>query len=234
MNEALALPGLANSWTMPIRGRIEMLSTGLRTPVGLKIQGSDLDTIEEIGAQVEAALNRVEGTRSVFAERTGSGYFLDIECNREALSRYGLSIADVQEVIQRAIGGENITTTIEGRERYPVNIRYMRDFRADLDALGRVLVAAGGDRQIPLSQLATIKLASGPSMIRNENGLLTGYVYVDIAGRRRGRLHARGGQGPPAERPPARRAFPGVERAVRGHGSASGSGSASFCRSPSS
>jgi Cu(I)/Ag(I) efflux system membrane protein CusA/SilA len=182
MNEELALPGLANSWTMPIRGRIEMLSTGLRTPVGLKIQGSDLDTIEEIGAQVEAALNRVEGTRSVFAERTGSGYFLDIECNREALSRYGLSIAAVQEVIQRAIGGENITTTIEGRERYPVNIRYMRDFRADLDALGRVLVAAGGDRQIPLSQLATIKLASGPSMIRNENGLLTGYVYVDITG----------------------------------------------------
>jgi Cu(I)/Ag(I) efflux system membrane protein CusA/SilA len=182
MNEALALPGLSNAWTMPIRGRIEMLSTGLRTPLGLKISGSDLDTIEEIGAQVEAALNKVEGTRSVFAERTGSGYFLDIECNREALSRYGLSIADVQEVIQRAIGGENITTTIEGRERYPVNIRYMRDFRADLDAIGRVLVAAGGDRQIPLSQLATIKLASGPSMIRNENGLLTGYVYIDISG----------------------------------------------------
>ncbi len=182
MNEALALPGLANSWTMPIRGRIEMLSTGLRTPVGLKISGSDLDTIEEIGAQVEAALNTVEGTRSVFAERTGSGYFLDIECDREALSRYGLSIAAVQEVIQRAIGGENITTTIEGRERYPVNIRYMRDFRTDLDAIGRVLVDAGQDRQIPLSQLATIKLASGPSMIRNEDGLLTGYVYVDIAG----------------------------------------------------
>jgi len=182
MNEALALPGLAKSWTMPIRGRIEMLSTGLRTPVGLKISGSDLDTIEEIGAQIEAALNTVEGTRSVFAEKTGSGYFLDIECNREALSRYGLSIAAVQEVIQRAIGGENITTTIEGRERYPVNIRYMRDFRTDLDALGRVLVAAGGDRQIPLSQLATIKLASGPSMIRNENGLLTGYVYIDITG----------------------------------------------------
>jgi len=182
INEALALPGLANSWTMPIRGRIEMLSTGLRTPVGLKISGSDLDTIEEIGAQIEAALNTVEGTRSVFAERTGSGYFLDIECDREALSRYGLSIAAVQEVIQRAIGGENITTTIEGRERYPVNIRYMRDFRTDLDALGRVLVAAGGDRQIPLSQLAAIKLASGPSMIRNENGLLTGYVYVDITG----------------------------------------------------
>jgi Cu(I)/Ag(I) efflux system membrane protein CusA/SilA len=167
---------------MPIRGRIEMLSTGLRTPLGLKITGSDLDIIEELGAQVEAALNDVDGTRSVFAERTGSGYFLDIEWNREALSRYGLSIEEAQEVIQRAIGGENITTTIEGRERYPVNIRYMRDFRADLGALGRVLVAAGGDRQIPLSQLATVGLATGPSMIRNEDGLLTGYVYVDITG----------------------------------------------------
>jgi Cu(I)/Ag(I) efflux system membrane protein CusA/SilA len=182
MNEALSIPGLANSWTMPIRGRIEMLSTGLRTPVGLKISGSDLDVIEEIGAQVEAALNQVEGTRSVFAERTGSGYFLDIEWNREALSRYGLSIEEAQEVIQRAIGGENITTTIEGRERYPVNIRYMRDFRADLGALGRVLVAAGPDRQVPLSQLATVSLATGPSMIRDEDGLLTGYVYVDITG----------------------------------------------------
>jgi Cu(I)/Ag(I) efflux system membrane protein CusA/SilA len=182
MNEALSLPGLANSWTMPIRGRIEMLSTGLRTPVGLKISGSDLDVIEELGAQVEAALNDVEGTRSVFAERTGSGYFLDIEWSREALSRYGLSIEEAQEVIQRAIGGENITTTIEGRERYPVNIRYMRDFRADLGAIGRVLVAAGGDRQIPLSQLATVSLATGPSMIRDEDGLLTGYVYVDITG----------------------------------------------------
>jgi Cu(I)/Ag(I) efflux system membrane protein CusA/SilA len=182
MNEALSIPGLANSWTMPIRGRIEMLSTGLRTPVGLKISGSDLDVIEELGAQVEAALNDVEGTRSVFAERTGSGYFLDIEWNREALSRYGLSIEEAQEVIQRAIGGENITTTVEGRERYPVNIRYMRDFRADLGALGRVLVAAGGDRQIPLSQLATVSLDTGPSMIRDEDGLLTGYVYVDITG----------------------------------------------------
>jgi len=182
MNEALALPGVANSWTMPIRGRIDMLSTGLRTPIGLKIQGSDLDTIEEIGAEVEATLYQLEGTRSVFAERTASGYFLDIEWDREALSRYGLSIANVQEVIQSAIGGENITTTIEGRERYPVNIRYMHDFRTDLDDIGRVLVAAGPDRQIPLSQLATIKLTSGPSMIRNEDGLLTGYVYVDITG----------------------------------------------------
>jgi Cu(I)/Ag(I) efflux system membrane protein CusA/SilA len=184
MNDALSLPGLADSWTMPIKGRIEMLSTGLRTPVGLKISGADLDTIEEIGAQIESFLPSVKGTRSVFAERTGSGYFLDFEWNREALARYGLSIEEAQEVIEKAIGGENVTTTVEGRERYPVNVRYMRDFRSDLGALGRVLVpASGGQRQIPLSQLATIKTASGPSMIRNEDGLLTGYVYVDIAGR---------------------------------------------------
>ncbi len=184
MNEALAIPGVANSWTMPIKGRIEMLSTGLRTPVGLKISGADLDTIEEIGAQIESFLPSVKGTRSVFAERTGSGYFLDFEWSREALARYGLSVEEAQEVVSKAIGGENVTTTVEGRERYPVNVRYMRDFRADLGALGRVLVPASeGKRQIPLSQLATVNVASGPSMIRNEDGLLTGYVYVDVTGR---------------------------------------------------
>ena len=184
MNEALQFPGLANSWTMPIKGRIEMLSTGLRTPVGLKISGADLDTIEEIGARVESVLASVAGTRSVFAEKTGSGYFLDFEWNREALSRYGLNIDDVQEVIARAIGGENVTTAIQGRERYPVNVRYMRDFRSDLTALGRVLVpVAGGQKQIPLSQLATVGTSVGPSMIRDEDGLLTGYVYIDVGDR---------------------------------------------------
>jgi Cu(I)/Ag(I) efflux system membrane protein CusA/SilA len=184
MNEALQYPGLANAWTMPIKGRIEMLSTGFRTPVGLKIFGDDLDTIEEIGARVEAILTPVKGTRSVFAERTGSGYFLDFHWNREALSRYGLSIAEVQGVISTAIGGENVTTTVEGRERYPVNVRYMRDFRSDIKALGRVLVStSGGQKQIPLSQLAGISMVEGPSMIRNEDGLKTGYVYIDVAGR---------------------------------------------------
>ena len=184
MNDALQVPGLANSWTMPIKGRIEMLSTGLRTPVGLKISGADLDIIEETGAQVESVLSSVRGTRSVFAERTASGYFLDFNWNREALARYGLSIEEAQEVISQAIGGENVTTTVEGRERYPVNVRYMRDFRTNLAALGRVLVpASGGQRQIPLSELATIKTEVGPSMIRDEDGLLTGYVYVDLAGR---------------------------------------------------
>jgi Cu(I)/Ag(I) efflux system membrane protein CusA/SilA len=184
MNEALTLPGLANGWTMPIKGRIEMLSTGLRTPIGIKISGADVNTIEEIGSHIESLLPSVKGTRNIFAERTGSGYFLDFEWNREELARYGLSIDDVQDVIQNAIGGENVTTTVEGRERYTVNVRYQRDFRSDFSALERILVpAADGKRQIPLGRLASIKTVRGPAMIRNEDGLLTGYVYIDITGR---------------------------------------------------
>jgi Cu(I)/Ag(I) efflux system membrane protein CusA/SilA len=184
MNDALQVPGVSNSWTMPIKGRIDMLTTGLRTPIGLKISGADLNIIEQVGTQVESVLTKVKGTRSVFAERTGGGYFIDFEWNRSELARYGLTIDEVQTVIQNAIGGDNITTTIQGRERYPVNVRYMRDFRGDLSALSRVLVpAAGGQRHIPLSQLATIKEVSGPSMIRDEDGMLTGYVYLDIADR---------------------------------------------------
>ncbi|MBP2671578.1 MAG: heavy metal efflux pump, CzcA family, partial [candidate division NC10 bacterium] len=184
LNTALQIPGVSNAWTMPIKARIDMLTTGIRTPVGLKISGADLKAIEEVGAQIEALLPQVPGTRSVFAERTGAGFFLDITWNREALARYGLSIDEAQAAVANAIGGENVTTTVEGRERYPVNVRYLRDFRSDVGALGRVLVAAsGGQRQIPLAQLATIQAASGPAMIRNENGLLTGYVYVDLAGR---------------------------------------------------
>jgi copper/silver efflux system protein len=184
MNAALTYPGVSNAWTMPIKARIDMLTTGIRTPVGLKVSGADIKTIEDIGARIETLLPSVRGTRNVFAERTGGGYFLDIEWNRDALARYGLSIDEAQAVVQNAIGGENVTTTIEGRERYPVNVRYMRDFRSDLDALGRVLVPASqGQRQIPLGNLATIKVATGPAMIRNEDGLLTGYVFVDVAGR---------------------------------------------------
>jgi Cu(I)/Ag(I) efflux system membrane protein CusA/SilA len=183
MNAALKLPGVSNAWTMPIKARIDMLSTGIRTPAGLKIQGDDLEKIQVVGAQVEAVLRAVQGTRSVFAERTAEGYFLDFVWNREALARYGLTVDASQTAVQNAIGGENITTTVEGRAGYPVNVRYMRDFRSDVDALGRVLVAAGDGRQIPLSDLAEIKPASGPAMIRDEGGMLTGYVYVDIAGR---------------------------------------------------
>jgi len=169
---------------MPIKGRIDMLTTGIRTPVGLKISGADFAEIEKIGTAIEAALPSVSGTRNVFAERTGGGFFLDIEWNREALARYGLSVEGAQSVVQNAIGGENVTTTIEGRERYPVNVRYMRDFRSDPDALVRVLVpAADGQRQIRIEEMAHVTAATGPAMIRNEDGLLTGYVFVDVAGR---------------------------------------------------
>jgi Cu(I)/Ag(I) efflux system membrane protein CusA/SilA len=184
LDRALRLPGVANAWTMPVKGRISMLATGVRTPIGVKISGADLRVIERIGADIEAALPRVPGTRSVFAERAGAGYFLDIDWKREELARFGLSLDDAQSVVQNAIGGENVTTTIEGRERYPVNVRLMSDFRTDLQALGRLPVAASdGQRQIPLAQLATIGTVNGPSMIRNEDGLLTGYVYVDLADR---------------------------------------------------
>ncbi|MFH0726732.1 MAG: CusA/CzcA family heavy metal efflux RND transporter [Pseudomonadota bacterium] len=184
MNEALTLPGLANGWTMPIKGRIDMLTTGIRTPVGLKISGDDVVRIEAIGSQIEALLPSVGGTRSVFAERTGSGYFLDFKWNREQLALFGLNLEEAQEAVQNAIGGETVTTTVEGRERYPVNVRYLRDFRSDLQALGRVLVSGpDGRKQISIGQLADIEVTTGPSMIRNEDGLLTGYVYIDLAGR---------------------------------------------------
>jgi Cu(I)/Ag(I) efflux system membrane protein CusA/SilA len=183
LDQALKIPGISNAWTMPIKARIDMLSTGMRTPVGLKIHGDDLKKIGEIGAQVEALLPSVKGTRSVFAERTAEGYFLDFVWDREALARYGISIDEAQAVVQNAIGGENITTTVDGRARYPISVRYMRDFRSDYASLGRVLVPVGGQKQVPLSDLAEIRPVSGAAMIRNEGGLLTGYVYVDVSGR---------------------------------------------------
>ena len=183
MNSALKLPGVTNSWTMPIRGRIDMLSTGIRTPVGLKIAGANLQQIQEIGAEVETELKKARGTRAVLAERTAGGYFLDLEWDREQLARYGISVDDAQRVVENAIGGENISTVVLGRERYRVNVRYQRDFRSDLAALGRIPVPTPGQRQLALSDLAEIHTATGPAMIRNENGLLTGYVYVDIVGR---------------------------------------------------
>jgi Cu(I)/Ag(I) efflux system membrane protein CusA/SilA len=180
MDAALHIPGVSNAWTMPIKSRIAMLTTGIRTPLGLKISGSDLGEIDRIGMNIEALLPSVKGTRNVFAERNGGGHFLDVQWNREALARYGISIEDAQKVVENGIGGENITTAVIGRERYPVNVRYMRDFRSDLGALDRVLVPAGGQRQVPLSELATIRTNTGPAMIRDENGLITSYVYVDL------------------------------------------------------
>jgi Cu(I)/Ag(I) efflux system membrane protein CusA/SilA len=183
MDRALQIPGVTNAWTMPIKARLDMLSTGVRTPVGIKVYGADLREIEAVGSHLEAVLRNVPGTRSVFAERAAGGYFLDFDLRREALARHGLSVAEVQEVIMTAIGGENVSTTIEGRARFPVNVRYPRELREDPEALGRVLVMTPAGAQVPLAQLADLRLRSGPSMIRNENGLLAGYVFVDMAGR---------------------------------------------------
>jgi Cu(I)/Ag(I) efflux system membrane protein CusA/SilA len=184
MDDALQLPGIANAWTMPIKARTDMLTTGVRTPVGVKIYGASIDEIQRIGTEVENAVRAVPGTRSVFAERTSGGYFIDIDWNRDELARYGLSMDDAQAVVMSAIGGDSVTTTVEGRERYTVNVRYFSDYRNSPAALRDVLVPAmDGKLQVPLSQLASVKLRSGPAMLRNENGMLNGYVYVDVAGR---------------------------------------------------
>ncbi|MBI2806790.1 MAG: efflux RND transporter permease subunit [Planctomycetes bacterium] len=183
MDAAMQFPGVVNAWTMPIKGRIDMLSTGVRTPVGIKIMGADLKKIEEMGIHMEMILKEVPGTRSVYAERTGGGYFLDFTLKREQLARYGVSIKEAQMILMSAIGGEPITTTIEGRERYTINVRYARELRDDLTKLSRVLVPTSTGAHVPLAELADIKLVSGPAMIRDENGMLSGYVFVDIADR---------------------------------------------------
>ena len=183
LNEAVSFPGVANAWTMPIKARIDMLTTGIRTPVGIKVLGSDLGEIERIGREIEEALKDVPGTASAFAERTTGGYFLDFDLKRDQLARYGLSVEDAQMVLMSAVGGEPVSTTIEGRERYPVNVRYFRDYRSDIQTLERVLVTTPTGAQIPLGQIAAISMKTGPGMIRDENGRLSGYVYVDVSGR---------------------------------------------------
>ncbi|HJX66634.1 MAG TPA: efflux RND transporter permease subunit, partial [Polyangia bacterium] len=175
------LPGISNAWTMPIKGRLDMLSTGIRTPIGIKISGADLGVIQKVGLKVESAMQKMPETRSVFAERVAGGYFLDFVLDRDKLARYGLSVDDANMMVMTAVGGDNQTTTIEGRQRYGVNVRYARDFREDVDALKRVLLPLpGGQGQIPMAEIAEVKLVEGPAMIRDENGLLSGYVYVDF------------------------------------------------------
>jgi Cu(I)/Ag(I) efflux system membrane protein CusA/SilA len=183
MNAKLQITGWTNAWTMPIKNRIDMLSTGIRTPVGIKVFGPDLKVIEKIGSDLEKIVKEVSGTRSVFAERVAGGYFLDFDLNRESLARYGLTVDDAQMIITSAIGGETLTTTIEGRKRHSVNLRYARELRDDIDDLKKVLVPTPQGAQIPLEQIADIHFSQGPAMIRDEDGLLAGYVYVDVAGR---------------------------------------------------
>ena len=181
LDAALQLPGISNAWTMPIKGRLDMLSTGIRTPVGIKLSGPDLTVIQATALEIEAAIKKVPATRSVYAERVAGGYFLDFVLNRDQLARYGLSVDDANMMVMTAVGGDNQTTVIDGRQRYGVNVRYARDYRDDLEALKRVLLPLpGGQGQIPMSEIAEVRLAEGPSMIRDENGLLAGYVYVDF------------------------------------------------------
>ncbi|HWN80573.1 MAG TPA: efflux RND transporter permease subunit, partial [Candidatus Udaeobacter sp.] len=181
MDASLQLPGISNAWTMPIKGRLDMLSTGIRTPVGIKISGADLADIQKVALDIEAAVQQVPGTRSVYAERVAGGYFLDFVLNRDQLARYGLSVDDANMMVMTAVGGDNQTMTIEGRERYGVNVRYARAFREDVGALKRVLLPLpNGTGQIPMGEIADVQLVEGPAMIRDENGLLAGYVYIDF------------------------------------------------------
>jgi len=180
MDRALKVPGLTTAWTMPIKARLDMLATGIRTPVGLKIVGGKLEEIQRIAEQAEAALQKVPGTRSVFAERVAGGYFLDFVLRRDRLARYGLSVDGANMLVMTAVGGDNQGTTIEGRARYPINVRYQREYREDLSSLRRVLVPLPQGGQIPIEEIADVQLVQGPSMIRDENGLLAGYVYVDF------------------------------------------------------
>jgi Cu(I)/Ag(I) efflux system membrane protein CusA/SilA len=177
------LTGFSGSWTMPIKGRIDMLATGIRTPVGVKVFGPDLETIGRILAQIEASVRTVPGTRSAFAERVSQGYYLDFNIDRRAIARYGLSVTDVEDSIMAAIGGANVTQTIEGRRRFPVNVRYGRDLRDDLQRLQRVLVATPSSSQVPLEELAALRFVDGPGAIKSEAAQLVGYLYVDMAGR---------------------------------------------------
>jgi len=181
MDTALQLPGISNAWTMPIKGRLDMLTTGIRTPVGIKLSGADLNVIQRLALQIESVVQTVPGTRSVYAERVAAGYFIDFVLNRDQLARYGLSVDDANMMVMTAVGGDNQTITVEGRERYGVNVRYARAYRDDLEALGRVLLPLPNGRgQIPMNEIAELKLVEGPAMIRDENGLLSGYVYVDF------------------------------------------------------
>jgi Cu(I)/Ag(I) efflux system membrane protein CusA/SilA len=167
---------------MPIIGRIDMLSTGIRSPLGVKIFGPHLDEIERIGLDVERTLREIPGTRMALSERANTGYFLDFTINRDEIARYGLTVEDVQDVIETSIGGMNLTTTVEGRERYPVNVRYGRELRSDIDKLKRVLVPIMGGGHVPLVQLADIRVTKGPGMVQSEDGRLVAYVTLYIEG----------------------------------------------------
>ncbi len=180
LNSAIQIPGLTNAWTMPIKTRIDMLSTGIKTPVGIKIAGPDLNILQRIGQKIEKVAKTIPGTRSAYAERSAGGNYVDFKIDRNAIARYGLNIADVQDVIMSAIGGMNITSTVEGLERYPVNLRYQRSYRSNIESLKRVLVPIHGGGSVPLSDLAEMQIKKGPPAIKSENARPNAWVYIDI------------------------------------------------------
>jgi Cu(I)/Ag(I) efflux system membrane protein CusA/SilA len=182
LNQAVQFPGVTNAWTMPIKTRIDMLSTGIKTPVGIKLSGPDLTVLQEVGQRVEAVVREVPGTLSVYAERVMGGNYLDFNIRREALARYGLTVGDVQDVIQSAVGGMNITTTVEGLERYPVNLRYSRELRSNLQDLRQILVPTPLGQQIPMGELADIVIKKGPPAIKTESSRPNAWIYVDLSG----------------------------------------------------
>ncbi len=180
MDEKLQFPGLTNTWTMPVENRLDMALTGIKTPVGMKIQGTSLDGIQQLGSQIQQALSGLSQVRSVFAERVAQGFYVNVDVNRPEAAKYGLTITDVQQAVSSGIGGMNVAENVEGRERYPMNVRYLRDFRDNVDELRRVLIATPSGAQIPIEQVATISFSRGPAMIRDEDGQLTGYIYIDL------------------------------------------------------
>ena len=180
MDEKLQFPGLTNTWTMPVQNRLDMALTGIKTPVGMKLQGPNLEQIQQLGAQVQQILTGLPQVRSVFAERVSQGFYVNVEVNRGEAAKYGLTIADVQLAVESGIGGMNVAENIEGRQRYPINVRYQRDFRDNLEELKRVLIATPSGAQIPIAEVAKLSYSRGPAMIRDEDGQLTGYVYIDL------------------------------------------------------
>jgi len=180
MNAAIQIPGLTNAWTMPIKTRIDMLSTGIKTPVGIKIGGPDLGVLQRIGKEIEQLAKTIPGTRSAFAERSVGGNYVDFEINRDAAARYGLSVQQIQDVIMSAVGGMNITKTVEGLERYPVNLRYLRDYRENIEALKRVLISIPGGGNIPLEEVTHLIIKKGPPAIKSENARPNAWVYIDL------------------------------------------------------
>ncbi|CAN0571112.1 unnamed protein product, partial [Laminaria digitata] len=179
---ALDFPGLTNAWTMPIKTRIDMLATGIKTPVGIKLLGADLEVLAAIGQQVEGVLHEVPGTLSVYSERVTGGNFMDFDVDRQEIARYGLTVSDVYDVIQSAIGGMNVSTTVEGLQRYPINVRYSRELRSDLASLRRILVSTPMGHSVPLGQLASISMKKGPPAIKSEDARRTAWIYVDLDG----------------------------------------------------